>query len=106
MAILTREQLLTKIREQIGEDTSDKALKLIEDVSDTVDDYESRTKDKTDWEKKYKENDEEWRKKYKERFFTSPAKEDEPPEPTLDDDDLDGKTNKLTYENLFKEETK
>ena len=104
MAVLTREQMLEKIKQRIGEDTSDEALKLIEDISDTINDYETKTKDTTDWEKKYKENDEQWRKKYKDRFFNAPAK-DEKNDSESDDDD-ESKENKLTYENLFKEETK
>ena len=104
MAVLTREQILEKIKQRIGEDTSDEALKLIEDISDTINDYETKTKDTTDWEKKYKENDEQWRKKYKDRFFNAPAK-DEKDDSESDGDD-ESKENKLTYENLFKEEPK
>ena len=104
MAVLTKEQMLERIKQRIGEDTSDEALKLIEDVSDTINDYETKTKDTTDWEKKYKENDEQWRKKYKDRFFNAPAK-DEKNDSESDDDD-ESKENKLTYENLFKEEPK
>ena len=65
--------LLSKIKERIGEDTSDEALRFIEDVTDTIDDYESKTKDNTDWKKKYEDNDAEWRKKYKDRFFNTPC---------------------------------
>ena len=100
MAVLTREQMLERIKQRIGEDTSDEALKLIEDVSDTINDYETKTNDTTDWEKKYKENDEQWRKKYKERFFTAPIQEDEQDIPNEEEPKLE----KLTYENLFKEE--
>ena len=104
MAVLTREQMLERIKQRIGEDTSDEVLKLIEDVSDTINDYESKTKDTTAWEKKYKENDEQWRKKYKDRFFNAPAKDEKVDSESNDDDE--SKENKLTYENLFKEETK
>ena len=104
MAVLTREQMLERIKQRIGEDTSDEALKLIEDVSDTIDDYETKTKDTTDWEKKYKENDEQWRKKYKDRFFNAPAK-DEKDDSYADEYD-ESKENNLTYENLVKDETK
>ena len=69
MPALSKDQLLSKIKERIGEDTSDEALRFIEDVTDTIDDYESKTKDNTDWKKKYEDNDAEWRKKYKDRFF-------------------------------------
>ena len=103
MAVLTKEQMLERIKQRIGEDTSDEALKLIEDISDTINDYETKPKDTTDWEKKYKENDEQWRKKYKDRFFNAPAKDEKD---DSESDDEESKENKLTYENLFKEETK
>ena len=92
MAVLTKEQMLERIKQRIGEDTSDDALKLIEDVSDTINDYETKTKDTTDWEKKYKD-----------RFFNAPAKDEKD---DSESDDEESKENKLTYENLFKEETK
>lgn len=104
MAVLTREQMLERIKQCVGEDTSDESLKLIEDVSDTINDYETKTKETTDWEKKYKENDEQWRKKYKDRFFNAPAKDEKDDSESVDDDE--SKENKFTYENLFKEETK
>ena len=93
MAVLTREQMLERIKQRIGENTSDEALKLIEDISDTIDDYETKTKDTTDWEKKYKD-----------RFFNATAN-DEKDDSESDEYD-ESKENKLTYENLFKEETK
>ena len=104
MAILTKAELLAKLKERTSEDTGDDTLKFIEDVTDTLNDFESKAKDTTDWEKKYKENDEQWRKKYKDRFFNAPAK-DEKDDSESDGDD-ESKENKLTYENLFKEETK
>ena len=100
MAILTKAELLAKLKERTSEDMGDDTLKFIEDVTDTLNDFESKAKDATDWEKKYKENDEQWRKKYKERFFTTPIQEDEQDIPNEEEPKLE----KLTYENLFKEE--
>lgn len=100
MAILTKAELLAKLKERTSEDMGDDTLKFIEDVTDTLNDFESKAKDTTDWEKKYKENDEQWRKKYKERFFTAPIQEDEQDIPKEEGPKLE----KLTYENLFKEE--
>ena len=102
MPALSKDQLLSKIKERIGEDTSDEALRFIEDVTDTIDDYESKTKDNTDWKKKYEDNDAEWRKKYKDRFFNTPAK-DEPEKPPEGSDD---KPKSYEYKDLFKEESK
>lgn len=96
MAVLTREQLMEAIRTQIGDDTSDSALSLIENITDTVNDYETRANtDGTDWKKKYEDNDNEWRKKYRERFFSgTPAGSTEEPEDN---------PKKLTFDELFKE---
>lgn len=98
MAIRTREELLTSIREHMGDDTSDDALALVEDITDTLTDMENRNNNNDEnWEQKYKDNDAAWRKKYRDRFFSGKGEEedDTPPEPTP--------KKKLTFENLFKE---
>lgn len=99
MAIISKDDILNKLKDRIGDDTSDEALQFIEDVADTYNDLESRSKDQTDWEKKYKENDDAWRKKYKERFF-APSKDDSDPGPESDDEDDQNKH--LSYNDLFK----
>lgn len=69
MSVITREELLERIRERIGDDTSDDALALLDDVTDTIDDYDRRVSESGDWETKYHENDAQWRERYKNRFF-------------------------------------
>lgn len=66
MAVITKDDLLARVSGYIGEDDSDDAIGLLEDVSDTLNDFEARSG--TDWEKKYNENDANWRKRYMERF--------------------------------------
>ena len=66
MAVISGEDLLKRISERIGDDNSDEALSLLEDVSDTIKDFEER--DSEDWKTKYEENDEKWRKKDRDRF--------------------------------------
>lgn len=66
MAVISKEDLLRRISERIGDDNSDETLSLLEDVSDTITDFEER--DSEDWKTKYEENDAKWRKKYRERF--------------------------------------
>ena len=102
MAIRTREELLQMIRERIGENTDDDTIKFVEDVNDTLKDYESKTGTAAEWEKKYNENDAEWRKRYTERFF-SPAPEDKKPEP--DPEDPEDQEAPKTYEDLFTTES-
>lgn len=89
------EELLAMIKGVIGEDTSDESLQLIEDVSDTINDYEDRAKD--DWKAKYEANDKTWREKYRDRFFNGK------PESESEDEPDDERPKRLTYENLFKE---
>ena len=78
--IIAKEELKKKFMERIGDDTSDEALSLIEDFTDTIEDYEERTKETTDWKTKYEEAmaakdelDASWRKRYKDRFMDIPA---------------------------------
>lgn len=98
MAIKTREELLTSINALLGENTSDEALGFIEDLTDTVTDFESKTADQTNWKSKYEENDNMWRNKYKERFMNGSA-EEPPKKPFIGDSEPDA----LTFDKLFKE---
>ena len=83
MAIKTREEILSAVRARFGEQNDDETIKFLEDISDTLSDFETKAKgDGTDWKTKYEENDAEWRKKYTERFYSSaPSQEPEPPKP-------------------------
>lgn len=98
MAVKTRDEILNAIKERFGEDTSDEALTFIEDVSDTLNDYESRTSGESNWKKKYEDNDKMWREKYRDRFFNA-SNEDVPSV----DDDLEEEQKPMTFEDLFKE---
>lgn len=99
MSIKTRDELLGAFNGIIGEDTSDEALALIEDITDTFNDLNDKVQTSGDWQAKYEQNDSEWREKYKARFLSS-------------GDDDDGSLNlggnndddrPLTYDSLFKE---
>ena len=104
MPRLTKDQLLANLKEVIGENTDDKSLKLIEDVTDTYDEMEKEAKDTTDWKGKYEQNDAEWRKKYKDRFFnTSTDKEDEPDDGK---DDEKEEPKPMTFDSLFESPSK
>lgn len=94
MAVRTREELLESIRARVGEQTDDETISFLEDVTDTLTDFETRANGDEDWEQRYKDNDAEWRKKYTERFFSN-----EPAEPTGPKDE---ETKPKTFEDLFK----
>ena len=102
MAVRTIEEITKALTDKLGEDTSDEAIALLEDVSDTLNDYNQRITDNGDWKKKYETNDADWRKKYRDRFM---GKVDESADdklvPPADDEPVQKK--KLTFDSLFKE---
>lgn len=99
MAVLSFDELITKIKAKIGEDTSDESIELLEDVTDTF----NANNDGENWKTKYEENDKEWRKKYIERFSGSGDNHDDGDDGD-DGDDSDNEEEKTTFEELFKEE--
>lgn len=73
MAVRTRDEIINMVKNRIGEDVSDEALSLLEDVTDTLSDYDSRLSESGDWKSKYEENDANWRQRYRERFENVPS---------------------------------
>lgn len=101
MAIKSKEELLEDIKKTTGDDTSDETLGLIEDITDTLNDYDEKVHDQTDWKQKYEDNDKEWRNKYKERFFSTDGTDTVPKDTELiDTDDTEEKKPK-TFLDLF-----
>lgn len=99
MAVKTRDEIMKAIRKRIGEDTSDEAISLLEDVTDTFADYETKVADKTDWKAKYDEMDANWRKKYMDRFSGKTGEEvKEEQEEQIKDD-----SEPRTFDELFTE---
>lgn len=66
--VLTREDLIGRIRERIGEGIEDADISLLEDIADTYDDLKDRAGDNENWREKYDELDRTWRQKYIDRF--------------------------------------
>lgn len=98
MAVKTKDEIMSTLKERFKDSTDDETLSFIEDISDTYDDMSARLNQAGDWREKYEENDKEWRQKYHDRFFNKP--DDEPdPEPEPDDS-----PKILRYEDLFKTE--
>lgn len=81
--ILSKEQYFETVKKIIGEDTTEEALKLLEDLTDTYNATE-KPADK-DLEKKFADLEKkhaDLTNRYKERFF-APSKGDPEPAPTL-----------------------
>lgn len=106
MAIVSKDELLTKLKVKFGDATDDDTLSIIEDVSDTFDDYESKTKDNSDWKSKYNELDESWRKKYRDRFYSAVEDDAHDEDKKLQLEEQAGGDDVVitSYEDLFKEE--
>lgn len=92
----TKDELLTALRGVLGDNQSDEAIELIEDITDT---FEAPAED---WEQKYKDNDAAWRQKYTERFFAGDVDQGDGgnTETVIES----GETEKnLSYDDLFEE---
>lgn len=93
---LSKEELLQKVATVIGDNTSDEALSLLEDITDTV----SAESDSENWQEKYTQLDSEWRQKYKERFLEGSTTASEIKLEQKEDVIDDGSP--TTFEELFK----
>lgn len=97
--VLNREDFLKRIKEKIGDDTSDESISFVEDMTDTFDSFS--TKETEDWKKKYEENDRDWREKYTKRFFSP---ETTPKEAMKEqDEDIKNDSDVKTFDELFYE---
>ena len=103
MAVRTRDEILAAIRSHLGDDTSDEALTIIEDIDDTFRDYETRSEE--DWKGKYNELDAQWRKRYRDRFFQKADNEGTTPDDIKDDnkEDLKEESEVKDFDELFTE---
>ena len=71
MAVLTKEDYFKRLSEMVGTNTDDRAIKFIEDMSDTYENLERQISTNEDIESRVKEVDDKWRKIYAARFFSS-----------------------------------
>lgn len=63
--VKTKDEIMKEIRAYIGDRSDDQTIALVENISDTIDDYAAHG----DYDTKLMAVEEEWRKKYMERFF-------------------------------------
>lgn len=96
--VRTKEELLESIKARIGEDNSDEAIALVEDITDTYDDMATRVTEAGDWKSKYETNDAEWRQKYRDRFFNVPNGTDYQEE---DKEEYEETETPKTFDDLF-----
>lgn len=88
----TKEEILVTLSKLIGDNNSDEAIALYEDISDSIGDE--------DTEARIAEVENKWRKKYIERFMTLDKEE----ENNVEDEKPVEDEEKIRINDLFKEE--
>ena len=97
MGVRNKDEILEAIKTRVGDNTDDETISLLEDVSDTLTDLETRASGGEDWKTKYEENDKNWRERYTNRFFSKEPNPEPNPEPDPEPEV------KKTFSDLFKE---
>ena len=106
MAKLSKSEMFKKVKEYLKEDTSDEAISLLEDLTDTLsDDNPDKDKEIEDLKKQVEEIDKSWRQRYIDRFEGKVTEnlEDKTPEgdDTDDVDDVTEEDEDLTFDDLL-----
>jgi hypothetical protein len=101
LAILSKDEFISRIKSRLGEDLTDEDIAYLEDLTDTYEDLESRT-DAEDWKAKYQQLDADWRKKYVDRFTAKEETFIEDAEGDVEDVE-DTYEAPMTYEELFEQ---
>lgn len=103
--ILTREELMSRLKDRFGEETDEESLGFIEDITDTYDDLQTKADTKADAEAleemTAKYND--LQRKYRERFFSPEMPVESGDDTTIIEDSEEVVTEKLHFEDLFEE---
>lgn len=95
--VKTKDEIMEEIRAYIGDRSDDQTIALVENISDTIDDYAAHG----DYDTKLMAVEEKWRKKYMERFFEG-DKEEKISEVKEEKEDND-KSEEIKIEDLYTE---
>lgn len=95
MAKLSKDELIEKVKNYVGDRTDDETIEIIEDISDSIDSSEA-----DEWKQKYETNDKMWRDKYISRFLDK--KEEETHETPAEH--AEEEKEYKTFNDLFEEE--
>lgn len=101
--IRTRDEILNTFKTVVGEEnTDDNVLTLLEDITDTINDLETKATGTINVKEteEYKQLENEWRKRYRDRFFASVEDKDIPEE--LHEEEVNDRPRK--FEDLFSKE--
>lgn len=96
--VKTKDEIMEEIRAYIGDRADDQTIALVENISDTIDDYAAHG----DYDKKLMAVDAEWRRKYIDRFMNGGENKNEVEVEKTDDDEKD-KAEEIKIEDLYTE---
>lgn len=106
MAILSKEEFFSKIKERIGDSVEPEDISFIEDMTDTYTDLASQAKD--DYKGKFEElkatydrDMADWARKYRERFFTPADTESDETNADIVDEGEDVEVSPEKFDDLF-----
>lgn len=96
--VKTKDEIMEEIRTYIGERSDDQTIALIENISDTIDDYAAHG----DYDKKLMAVEAEWRRKYIDRFMSGGENKSEVKVETTEDEEKE-KAEEIKIEDLYTE---
>ena len=79
MSVKTKDELMNSLKEFLGDNTTDEAIALVQDISDTLGDSNAQTV--AELRQQMEEQDKAWRKKYRDTFFSGTPEKDEEEKP-------------------------
>lgn len=92
--VKTKDEIMEEIRAYIGERADDQTIALIENISDTLDDYAAHG----DYDRKLMAVESEWRRKYIDRFMNGADNKSD-----VATTDYEEKTEEITIDDLYTE---
>ena len=95
--VKTKDEIMEEIRAYIGDRSDDQTISLIENISDTIDDYAAHG----DYDEKLMAVEAEWRRKYIDRFMSGGENKNEV-EAEKTDEEKD-KSEEIKIEDLYTE---
>lgn len=91
--VKTKDEIMEEIREYIGDRSDDQTIALVENISDTIDDYAAHG----DYDERLMAVEAEWRRKYIDRFMSGG---DNRSDGKTEDEE---KTEEITIDDLYTE---
>ena len=96
--VKTKDEIMEEIRAYIGDRADDQTIALVENISDTIDDYAAHG----DYDEKLMAVEAEWRRKYIDRFMNGGENKNEVEVEKTEDDEKE-KAEEIKIEDLYTE---